>query len=98
MDVLGLRARPVVVAVLHTDAPEPESVQVPLPMFKVRVLLLLETKESVVTLKFAAVNVPEVRDKLPAEERASASVTVVPEPEIWMSLSVLPLLVIVPEA
>jgi hypothetical protein len=89
-----------VVAVFHAVAPEPEIVQVPLPMFKVRVLLLLEEKEPAVTLKFAAVKVPSVRVSVLDVPNviASASVTVMPEPLILVLLSVLPLLVTVPES
>jgi hypothetical protein len=58
VDVLGANVRPVVVPVFHTVGEFAVSVQVPLPMFKVRVLLLLEEKEPAVTLKFAVVNVP----------------------------------------
>jgi hypothetical protein len=100
VEVLGLRVRPVVVAVFHAVAPLPDIVQVPLPIFKVRVLLLLEVKKPAVTLKFAAVNVPSVRVSVLADPNviASASVTVIPEPLIVASPSVLPLLVTVPES
>lgn len=78
VDVLGLSVIPVVVAVFHPVVPE--IVQVPLPMFKVRVLLLLEEKRIADTLKFAAVKVPSVRVStwLEARAKASASVTVAP--------------------
>ena len=80
VEVLGTTVRPVVVAVFHAVAPLPDIVQVPLPIFKVRVLLLLEEKRPAVTLKFAAVKVPEVRVSACPETRvkASASVTVAP--------------------
>ena len=100
VDVLGTTVRPVVVAVFHAVAPLPDIVQVPLPIFKVRVLLLLELKLPAVTLKFAAVNVPSVRvNVLPAPNvSALASVTVIPEPLTVVEASVLPALVIVPDA
>ena len=100
VDVLGLSVKPVVVNVLHAAEPEPEIVQVPLPMSKVRVLLLLEEKEPAVTLKFAAVNVPWVRVSVFVEPNviASASVTVIPEPLIVVLPRVLPALVTVPLA
>ena len=80
VEVLGTTVRPVVVAVFHAVAPLPDIVQVPEPMFKVRVLLLLELKVPAVTLKFAALNPPEVRVSACPETRvkASASVTVAP--------------------
>ena len=100
VEVLGTTVRPVVVAVFHAVAPLPDIVQVPLPMFKVRVLLLLEEKRPAVTLKFAAVNVPCVRVSMFPEPRvkASASVTVMPEPSIVVLFSALPALVTVPDA
>ena len=100
VDVLWLSVIPVVVAVFHAVAPLPDIVQVPLPMSKVRVLLLLELKRPAVTLKFAAVNVPSVRVSVLAEStvNASASVTVMPTPSTSVSPMVFPLLVIVPES
>lgn len=97
VEVLGTTVRPVVVAVVHAVAPLPDIVQVPLPMFKVRVLLLLEEKTAAVTLKFAAVNVPCVRvsELAVLRVKASASVTVMPEPLIVVLLMVLPTLVAV---
>ena len=98
--MLGTTVKPVVVAVFHAVAPLPDIVQVPLPMFKVRVLLLLEEKRPAVTLKFAAVNVPWVRVSVLDAPNviASASVTVIPVPLTVKFLSVLPLLVTVAEA
>ena len=58
VEVPGLRVSPVVLAVFHAGVKVSVIVQVPLPMFKVRVLLLLEEKRATVTLKFAASNVP----------------------------------------
>ena len=100
VDVLALSVIPVVVAVFHAVAPEPEIVQVPLPMFKVRVLLLLEEKRPAVTLKFAAVKVPWVRVSVLDVPNviASASVTVMPEPLIVVLASVLAALAMVAEA
>lgn len=100
VDVLGANVRPVVVPVFHTVGEFAVSVQVPLPMFKVRVLLLLEEKEPAVTLKFAAVNVPWVRVSVLAEPSviASARVTVMPEPFTATLSSCFPLLVTVAEA
>ena len=100
VEVLGLSVIPVVVAVYHARLLEPVIVQVPLPMFKVRVLLLLELKLPAVTLKFAAVNVPWVRKSgLPLLiVNASASVTVIPEPLTVVLLIEVPALVIVAEA
>ena len=68
------------------------------PIFKARVLLLLELKEpDVVTLKLLVVRVPCVRpSELPL--KASASVTVIPEPLIVVLASVLPAHVSVPLA
>ena len=77
VEVLGVIVNPVVVAVFQ---PLPDVVQVPEPIFKVRVLLLLELKATAVTLKFAALNPPEVRvsDCPEVRAKASASVTVAP--------------------
>ena len=99
VEVLGTTVRPVVVAVFHAVAPLPDIVQVPLPMFKVRVLLLLEEKSAAVTLKFdglAKVPCESVKSKLHAN--ASASVTVMPAPSTVAPPRVLPALVRVADA
>jgi hypothetical protein len=67
VDVLGFRVSPVVVPMFHASTPGPVIVQVPLPMFKVRVRVPLELKVTAVTLKFAAVNVPWSRLNVPVE-------------------------------
>jgi hypothetical protein len=100
VDVLGTIVRPVVVVVSHAVAPAPDIVQNPVPILSVLVLVLLELKNAVVTLKFAAVNVPSVRVSVEVEPSviAPARVTVIPAPLIVTLLSDLPLLVIVPLA
>lgn len=100
VDVLGATVSPVVVAVFHAVAPEPEIVQVPLPMSKVRVLVLLEEKELAVTSKPAAANPPSVRVSVLTEVNliASARVTVIPEPLIVVLASILLTLVMVADA
>lgn len=99
VDVLGLSVIPVVVSMSHLydGTPLPDIVQVPLPMFKVRVLLLLEEKRPAVTLKFAALKVPCVRvSALEPSVIASASVIVPPALLIVILDNDFPLLVIVP--
>lgn len=100
VEVLGTSVKPVVVVVVHDPLPgKLVIVQVPEPIFKVLVFALFDTKPPQVTLKFAAVKVPCVSVKLnPVQLKASASVTVIPEPFIVVLLRALPLLVIVPDA
>jgi hypothetical protein len=86
VEVLGLRVSPVVVAVFHAVAPEPEIVQVPLPMLKVRVLLLFEEKKPVVTLKFAVVNVPALAVVPPITTLLSVPPVIVTALAFWVDI------------
>lgn len=100
VEVLGVTVRFVAVAVFHAVAPLPDIAQVLEPMLIALVLVLLELKNAVVTVKFAASNVPCVSVNVLAAPNviASASVTVIPEPLTVTLLSDLPALAIVPEA
>ena len=98
VEVLGLTVSPVVVAVFHAVVPLPVMAQVALPMFKVRVLLLLEEKEPAVTLKFAALSVPAVNVTMLLATIGSLSVTVPPGALTVIPAIVFPLLVKVPVA
>jgi hypothetical protein len=94
VDVPEFRAMPVLVVKVK-KAP---TVKVLDPMFKVRVLELLDAKlPDTVKLKLLVVNVPLVRVQLLALN-ASAKVTVIPTPLIVVELKVLLLDVIVPLA
>lgn len=95
VEVPELRVMPVLVATVKST---PSTVKVLDPMFKARVLLLVDKKLRVsVTLKLLVVNVPCVRLKL-LPEYASARSTVIPDPLVITAPRVLPAQVIVPLA
>ena len=99
VDVPALKVKLAFVATQLATASPPVIVQVLEPKLKEQALPEFDTKLNAVTLKFDGFEkVPSVRVKAPLDTSASASVTVIAAPLIVKELSVLPLLVMVPDA
>jgi hypothetical protein len=94
VDVPLVRVIPVVVPISHT-VPTAVIAQVLVPIRRARVFELLEEKVPALTVKVTALKVPWVRVNVLVIAKASASVTVIPEPLTVIPDIVLPMLVTV---